>query len=226
MSIGVALVKVFHSGQNSESGASMVALLVGMALSAISVAAAAAFFVQTNTKAKALMGESESISNLALLLKQAFNERECLKLDIYKGRFTQKIAAPIILTDEVPATTAQTSKGGTSKFDEKGISVLKNSVGKSYEVKRVQMVQRTSVIGRDPGRVLADLRIQIAFKGQISDKKKDETQILTIPLLFDLDDTLMTIGCMQKPDPVEICKKNNGIFDDKAPISICSLSKP
>ncbi|RYZ60784.1 MAG: hypothetical protein EOP09_20735 [Proteobacteria bacterium] len=130
------------------------------------------------------------------------------------------------LTDEVPPSTSQANKQASgSKFDEKGISVLKNSVGKNYEVTRVQMIQRTGIIGRDPGRVLADLRIQIVYKGQISDKKKDETQILTIPLLFDVDETLATVGCMQRPNPVDICKKNNGTFDDKAPNQICALSK-
>ncbi len=232
--VGVLSVKVFHSKQNLQSGASIVVLLVGLALSAISIAAAAAFFAQTNAKAKALMGESESMTNLALLLKQSFNNRECLKLDIYKGKFASKIKDPIILSDEAPPPTSQERKGGNatpSKFSDKGLSALRNSVGKGFEVSRIQMIQRTSVIGKDPGRVLADLKIQVIYKGkdQFVQKSKAadkiEPQLLTIPLLFDLDSDFKAVGCMDTPGAEDICKQNNGTFNAKDNSQVCNLTK-
>ncbi len=225
-------MKVFHSKQNLQSGASIVVLLVGLALSAISIAAAATFFAQTNAKAKALMGKSESVTNLALLLKQSFNNRECLKLDIYKGRFAPKIKDSIILSDEAPPSTAAESRGKAvtpSKFNEKGLSALRNAVGKGVEVSRIQMIQRTSVIGKDPGRVLADLKVQVIYKGKeqyVQKNKgaeKEEPQTLTIPLLFDLDADLKAVGCMETPTVDSMCKKNNGEPISNGTTQACKL---
>lgn len=176
--------KRFHSGQNSQCGASLVVLLVGLALSAIGVAAASAFFIQTNAKAKVLMGESESLSHLALLLKQSFNHRQCLKLNVYQGRFRKSIAKMEILSDESPG---KYSAKTPSKFNYESLSVINNAVGKNYDITRVQMVQRTGVMGRDPGRVLADLKLEVTYKAKIAKKEKDDVQVLTVPLLLDVD---------------------------------------
>jgi hypothetical protein len=219
----VAQVKAFHSELNAQCGASLIVLLIGLALSAISVAAASAFFVQSNAKAKALMGESESISHLALLLKQSFTKNKCLELDMYEGKFRKSIAGPFILTSAVPAAAP---KAGGHPMNDKSIALLKNALGKSYDVSRVQMIQRTGVMGRDPGRVLADLKVQVIYRGPLEGQKlKLEPQTLVVPLLFDVDDKFRAIGCMDKPLASEICNKNQGIFDEKATDQICALKK-
>ena len=204
----------------------MVVLLVGLALGAISMTAAAAFFLQSNTKAKALMGESESMTHLSILLKQSFNKQRCLELDIYKGQFKKQIVNPIILSDESPSSGPEQAKGGPkSTFNSESVSLLRNSIGKSYDISRVQMIQRTGVIGMDPGRVLADLKVGVVYRAQVAKKEKVEPQILTIPMLFDVDPNFKAIGCMQTPMPEDICKKNNGTFNAKATSQLCVLKK-
>ncbi|MES2744543.1 MAG: hypothetical protein V4655_03910 [Bdellovibrionota bacterium] len=202
----------------------MVVLLVGMALSAISIAAASAFFVQSNTKAKALMGESESVAHLAILLKQSFTKDKCLQLDMYKGRFLKSIKQSMVLTDEVPASAP---KAGSRSMDTKSVALLKNTLGKSYDVVRMQMVQRSGVMGKDPGRVLADLRVQVTYRGASEGKSKDKenSQVLIVPVLFDVDDTFLSIGCMNTPLASDICAKNQGKYDEKATDQVCNLKK-
>lgn len=219
-------MKDFHSGPNSQNGASLVVLLVGLALSAISVAAASAFFIQSNVKAKAIMGESESVTHLALLLKQAFNSKHCLKLDVYKGKFRKTVAGPEVLSDESILSAAAAVKASKpSSFNSNSLSILNNSVGRSYDISRVQMVQRTGIIGRDPGRVLADLKIEVVYKAKVSKRESDGTQVLTVPLLLDVDNTFQAIGCMQTPIPMDLCTKNNGTFDGKSTSQICNIKK-
>ncbi|RZA26593.1 MAG: hypothetical protein EOP10_03130 [Proteobacteria bacterium] len=216
-------MKDFHSRHNSQSGASMVVLLVGMALSAISIAAASAFFVQSNTKAKALMGESESVAHLAILLKQSFTKDKCLELDMYKGRFLKSIKQPMVLTDEVPSSAP---KAGSSSMDTKSVALLRNTLGKSYDVVRMRMVQRSSVMGKDPGRVLADLQVQVTYRGAPDAKKdKENSQVLIVPVLFDVDNAFLSIGCMNNPLASDICAKNQGKYDEKATDQVCNLKK-
>lgn len=204
----------------------MVVLLVGLALSAISVAAAAAFFIQSNAKTKQLMGESESIADLSILLKSSFNAKSCLKLDMYKGRFRKQINSPLTLTDVSPAQ-AKRGSNDMAMINPASLNLLRNSVGKSYDVTRIQMIQRTSVIGKDPGRVLADLKVQLSYRTSPDQKKikLEDPAVLTIPILFDVDNNFAAIGCMQTPQPDDICSKNNGSFNAKATDQICSLAK-
>jgi hypothetical protein len=201
---------------SSQSGSSMIVIIVGLALSTISIGAASTFFVQKKRQAVSLQGDSEALNHWSMMLRQAYGGK-CLDLDDLKVQFVKNLGSDKyrVLAEKKEKTALQRQDGGIDPSDK--ISYVRNSMMKSYEIFDLSMIQRSNIIGEDPGRVLADLRLRIIDK---STKKRSE---LTIPMLLDLDKNRRAIACMKKPKADEICAKNKGTFNEKATDTICKM---
>lgn len=194
----------------------MVVILIGIALSGISVVAASTFFTQQKQRSVSLMGDSEALTHYSMLLRQSWDDKKCLDLDDVKPTFLKVLPGgkpkefPGIIQQKGKDRVGRVAQGETLKY-------MRNSLSKNYELDQFTIVQRSNVIGEDPGRVIADLRVTILDK--VSKKKSS----FTVPMLLDLDPSHKSIACMQKANAEEMCTKNLGKFDEKAAGQICAL---
>ncbi|RYZ60536.1 MAG: hypothetical protein EOP07_00280 [Proteobacteria bacterium] len=205
---------------SSQSGASMVVIIVGLALSTISIGAASTFFVQKKRQAVSLQGDSEALNHWSLMLRHAFSdksEKNCLQLDDLKVAFDKSLGGKEykIWPGKLEKTAAQRQADGPNPDDK--LSYIRNSMMKSYEIFDLAMIQRSGIIGEDPGRVLVDLRLRIIDRAT---KKRTEFKV---PMLLDVGKDRKSIGCMQKPKADEICAKNKGTFNEKNTDAICKM---
>jgi hypothetical protein len=204
---------------SSQSGASMVVIIVGLALSTISIGAASTFFVQKKRQAVSMQGDSEALNHWSLMLRHAFSdksEKNCLQLDDLKIAFDKHLVGgqPKVWTGRVERTAAERQSDGVNSTDK--LSYIRNSMSKNYEIFDLAMIQRSGIIGEDPGRVLVDLRLRIVDK--VSRKRSE----FRVPMLLDLDRNRKSIGCMKKPTADEICEKNRGTFNELNTDTICT----
>lgn len=197
----------------------MVVILVGIALTGISIVAASTFFSQNRVRSIALMGDSEALTHWSMLLRQSYKEGKCLQLDDVKPNFFKTLPHGIPYEhSKAGAEETALARKGISRPNET-INYIRNSLPKNYELSKLSIVQRSNVIGEDPGRVVADLQVKIVDK-----TSKQRETIFTVPLLLDLDKAYKSIACMGTPNAQEMCAKNRGTFDENATDKICALA--
>lgn len=200
----------------------MVVILVGIALSGISIVAASTFFSQNRARSIGLMGDSEALTHWSMLLRQSFKEGKCLKLDDVKPNFLKTLPGGNPYEhSKVGAEETALARKGISRPNET-LGYIRNSLPKNYELLKLSIVQRSNVIGEDPGRVVADLKVTIVDK--INKTGKKNPTIFNVPMLLDLDETYKSIACMKTPDAKEMCAKNKGKFDENATDKICAMA--
>ncbi len=183
---------------SGESGLSIVELLIGLALSAISILAVTQFYFRSLADSRDTMGNTDAVGHWGLILHDSLSSGNCLSVDFLKASFKKSIGGSPKVVGSWNATQLK-----TAKLKDKMVSLLPTGAS-SYKVSSLTMIQKSNVIGTDPGRVFAEVEISYVTSGNAA-KPTGKIYKLTVPALFDLDPSMKAKACLKLPTPQEMC---------------------
>ena len=204
-----------HNGpltQNEhEAGSGLVGLMIGISLSVIVMLGASQFFLQTKTKSRDMLGETEALAHSTMLVRRAFSAN-CTLLNLMKGATFNKGARGETVIASLDEPTLK-QKGALEE-----IPMLKADGMKNYVIKRIDLIQKGDVIGRDPPHVLAEVEFTVGSSFNTSSQVIKPYKF-RVPMMYQLEKNFTINSCMTRPNRGEMCKLRGGIFNDKS--SIC-----
>ncbi|MBC7659278.1 MAG: hypothetical protein H7249_06175 [Chitinophagaceae bacterium] len=211
---------------SGQSGFSFVALLVGIAMSVISVAAAGSFFIKNLKLSTAIEGEAEAMSNYSLLLKQTYTGPKTIEDPNGTGAIILDPRGRAWCLDLVGTDFNGFNSNGTSTPVQPSRLQIMSDSGpnqkKKYSVVGLNVVKRSNPMGTDPRRILADLVVTLDLKGYEKSATVDSSgsgsgatkrRTFKVPMLIDLDSSNRPKSCQQPLTTQEMCRVSGGQFN-------------
>ncbi len=196
-----------------ERGNSLVTILIGLLISSVVIVGASKFFLDSAVRSKEALGDSELMVYTNLLVKRGFTD-DCKLLNIFppSTKFIDELPKDPKLNSVVVSTLDEKAIKNLNVSHK--ISFIKNEKGKNFYIKSIKLIQRGSVVGKNPPSVLVDLVFTVSSQTSKASRGIQDYEI-EVPSIFKLDKNLTFKSCNAKPDPDEICEYRGGKFDFK-----------
>ena len=196
-----------NEATDKEAGSGLVGLMVGISLSVAVMIGASQFFMQTKTKSRDMLGESEALAHSTMLVRRGYSDK-CALLNLMPGAAFIKGATA---RETRIATLNEATLRAPGALD--AIPMLKAEGMQSYVIRQIDLIQKGNVIGRDPPYVLADVQFTVASSFNTSGQVI-KPYSFRVPMMYELmNNTYRIKGCMTKPTAKDICEFRGGSFN-------------